>query len=187
MKINVDGSHEQASGCGGAGIFMRDSNGQVAVAACQYFPHCSEALEAELLALREGIRLGLQWTLRPLIVESGDRLQCGNSHYPGKYWQQIEVRFHYSGCPGVALRRKGDNNQEDEDSEKPEQSLPYRRCFEVLKNLPERTIQVIAFFALGGADPPLWHAVAHGIASRQRKYPHPQLSYGVFYLEQPLK
>jgi ribonuclease HI len=70
MKINVDGSFDATLNTDGTGIVMRDYSGKVYAASCAYLNRCSSALEAELLAIRNGIMLAYQWTLRPCIVET---------------------------------------------------------------------------------------------------------------------
>jgi hypothetical protein len=68
-KLNVDGAFSntrQAS----SGIILRDSKGEVLVAACRYHQQCQDALEAELLAIEEGLKLCLHWSQVPFTVET---------------------------------------------------------------------------------------------------------------------
>lgn len=66
LKVNIDGSFDALSEKGGIGIVMRDWEGRVIFASCKTLNSCHSALEAELVACREGIALALQWTLLPV-------------------------------------------------------------------------------------------------------------------------
>uniref|UniRef100_A0A0D9XJA3 RNase H type-1 domain-containing protein n=1 Tax=Leersia perrieri TaxID=77586 RepID=A0A0D9XJA3_9ORYZ len=70
VKLNVDGSFDEATGRGGIGIILRDSEGQAICSACAFMPHCSQALEAVILVLRQGLEIGMQNSELPIIVES---------------------------------------------------------------------------------------------------------------------
>lgn len=70
MKLNIDGSFDESSSKGGIGAILRNSTGQVIFAACGVIDNCSGALQAELLACKEGINMAIQWTFLPLIVET---------------------------------------------------------------------------------------------------------------------
>lgn len=69
MKLNVDGSYQE-NNTGGIGAILRNSTGDVIFAVYGFVEQCQSALEAEILACKEGIRLALQWTLLPIIIES---------------------------------------------------------------------------------------------------------------------
>ncbi|EAZ07210.1 hypothetical protein OsI_29454 [Oryza sativa Indica Group] len=70
MKANVDGSFDSQLLKGGIGVVIRDWEGAIIFASCKSVCRCSSPLEAELLALREGIYLFLIWTLRSVILET---------------------------------------------------------------------------------------------------------------------
>lgn len=70
MKLNIDGSFQPDTGKGGLGVVLRNRLGEVIFAACGYIQRCTGALEAELMACREGLLMALQWTLLPIIIET---------------------------------------------------------------------------------------------------------------------
>lgn len=52
---------------GGAGMVLRDQDGAISFCSCRHLFTCTDALEAEMLATREGFTLALQW--RNLLVD----------------------------------------------------------------------------------------------------------------------
>ncbi|KAM0927888.1 hypothetical protein ACQ4PT_002131 [Festuca glaucescens] len=69
VKLNVDGAFDQ-DGHAGAGMILRDEKGEVIIAACRRLQNCSDALEAELAAMEEGIDLALHWSSGDITLES---------------------------------------------------------------------------------------------------------------------
>jgi hypothetical protein len=69
VKLNVDGAYS-ADGRTGIGMVLRDYHGMVIFAACRQLLNCRDALEAELLAIEEGVKLTLLWTPMHFTVES---------------------------------------------------------------------------------------------------------------------
>ena len=67
-KLNVDGSFAP-DGRSGAGMVLRDYR-EVVFAACRRIDFCTDATEAELAAIEEGISLALHWTPLKLIMET---------------------------------------------------------------------------------------------------------------------
>jgi ribonuclease HI len=67
-KLNVDGAF--ASDGAGAGMVLRDHTGEVIFTACRQIVHCRDAMEAEIKAIEEGLRLALHWTNLDLQIES---------------------------------------------------------------------------------------------------------------------
>jgi hypothetical protein len=67
-KLNVDGAFTARSA--GAGMVLRDHAGEVIFTACQHLETCTDALEAELAAIEEGMKLALHWSALKIIVET---------------------------------------------------------------------------------------------------------------------
>lgn len=67
-KLNTDGSFS-SDGLAGAGSILRDDKGKIIFSSCRQMFHTSDALEAELFALKEGLSLALHWSTLPLLLE----------------------------------------------------------------------------------------------------------------------
>lgn len=108
MKLNVDGSFDARYGSGGIGAVLRNSAGSLIF--CGNMSRCGGALEAELLACREGIIMALQWTLLPFIVET-DSLEllklvgAGSSDRSELAFLVKEVRDPLSGNREIIIRK----------------------------------------------------------------------------------
>ncbi|KAI5021098.1 hypothetical protein ZWY2020_054508 [Hordeum vulgare] len=61
-KLNVDGSYNPHDGTAGAGMVLRDHNGDIIFSACRSLWSCPDALHAELAGCMEGLALAHQWT-----------------------------------------------------------------------------------------------------------------------------
>jgi ribonuclease HI len=68
-KLNTDGSFVNSDEAG-AGMVLRDHHGTVIVAAARQLTNCTDALDAELAAIEEGLALALHWTSMNLTVET---------------------------------------------------------------------------------------------------------------------
>ena len=66
-KLNTDGAF--SAGNAGAGMILRDHNGDVNFSACRVLYSCRDALEAELCACMEGLSLALHRSNLPIMVE----------------------------------------------------------------------------------------------------------------------
>uniref|UniRef100_A0ACD5ZRC5 Uncharacterized protein n=1 Tax=Avena sativa TaxID=4498 RepID=A0ACD5ZRC5_AVESA len=69
-KLNVDGSWKEEEQSGGTGMVLRDEEGNIIFAACRHLWTCASPLEAEVLACVEGLSSALEWTDKPIILES---------------------------------------------------------------------------------------------------------------------
>jgi hypothetical protein len=58
VKLNVDGSFTKTGA--GAGMILRDHNGETVFTACRSLIQCEGALQSELLAIEEGVKLAMQ-------------------------------------------------------------------------------------------------------------------------------
>lgn len=68
FKLNTDGSFAP-DGSAGTGMILRDHRGKVVFTSCRNLSRCSDVLEAELAAAREGIALALNWCSGPFHIE----------------------------------------------------------------------------------------------------------------------
>uniref|UniRef100_A0ACD5ZVH8 Uncharacterized protein n=1 Tax=Avena sativa TaxID=4498 RepID=A0ACD5ZVH8_AVESA len=69
-KLNVDGSWKEEGNSGGTGMVLWDEDDNTIFAACRHLWTCASPLEAEVLACVEGLSLALEWTDKPIILES---------------------------------------------------------------------------------------------------------------------
>ena len=70
VKLSVDGSFCATEGSAGAGMVLRDSNGDSIFMSCTHLVNCQGPFEAELRACKEGLERSLQMSELPIIVES---------------------------------------------------------------------------------------------------------------------
>ena len=68
VKLNTDGS--VLNGNAGTGMVLRDPAENIIFSACRFVCDCEDVLESEILAIKEGISLALQWSSLPIDVES---------------------------------------------------------------------------------------------------------------------
>ncbi|KAM0912194.1 hypothetical protein ACQ4PT_012903 [Festuca glaucescens] len=68
-KLNVDGAFSH-DGRDGTGMILRPSDGLVIFAACRRLRVCTDALEAELAAIEEGLALTLAWEAGAFVLET---------------------------------------------------------------------------------------------------------------------
>lgn len=51
-------------------MILRDREGSIIFSSCRHLHTCTDVLETELLALKEGISLALQWSNLPIDIKS---------------------------------------------------------------------------------------------------------------------
>ena len=73
VKLNTDGS--VLNGVAGTGMILRDHVGNIIFSSCRYLFSCNDMLETEIMGIREGLSLALQWSNLPIDVES-DNLEA---------------------------------------------------------------------------------------------------------------
>ena len=69
VKLNCDGSFKIEDGTAGAGMILRDEEGQIVFSSCRQLFQCSDPLEAEAKVCHEGLMLALRWSSKPIQVE----------------------------------------------------------------------------------------------------------------------
>jgi ribonuclease HI len=69
-EAEIDGSFEDQDDRGGIGMILRDSAGQVIFTSWHSLDYCTEVLEAEFLASKEGLSLRIQWMRLLIVVET---------------------------------------------------------------------------------------------------------------------
>lgn len=70
VKINSDAAFQVESGKASAGVIIRNARGEVLLTAWRMLRKCGSALEAEADACLFGVRLAVEWTHQPAIVEA---------------------------------------------------------------------------------------------------------------------
>jgi ribonuclease HI len=70
VKLNIDGAYIAQTGSAGAGMILRRDDGSIIFSACRSLKFCSSALESELQACLEGVRLALDGCTNDIIVET---------------------------------------------------------------------------------------------------------------------
>lgn len=70
VALSVDGSFNVTDGSAGSGMILRNASGGVIFAAYHKLFHCNDALEAELHAILEGIKLTVEHSNSTIMVQS---------------------------------------------------------------------------------------------------------------------
>ncbi|KAE8793280.1 autophagy-related protein 7 [Hordeum vulgare] len=70
VALSVDGSYAISDGSAGAGMILRTATGEVIFAAYRKLFHCNDALEAELQAIREGVKLATERSDATIMLQS---------------------------------------------------------------------------------------------------------------------
>ncbi|KAE8781796.1 protein transport protein sec24 [Hordeum vulgare] len=70
VPLLVDGSFHAVDGSTGSGMILRDSTGAVIFASYRKLFHCNDALEAELQAIKEGLKLATEHSQATIILQS---------------------------------------------------------------------------------------------------------------------
>jgi ribonuclease HI len=72
-KLSIDGSFLASDQTAGAGMVLRDENGMPIFSSCKFLEDCSSPLESELRACVEGLKLAVQHSELPILVETDCR------------------------------------------------------------------------------------------------------------------
>ncbi|KQJ88462.1 hypothetical protein BRADI_4g18291v3 [Brachypodium distachyon] len=59
-----------SDGAAGVGVVLRDHDGGIVFSACRNLRSCADALEAELVACKDGLRAAIGWTDKVIVLES---------------------------------------------------------------------------------------------------------------------
>ncbi|KAE8787456.1 retrotransposon unclassified [Hordeum vulgare] len=70
VALSVDGSFHAVDGSAGSGMILRDSTGAVIFASYRKLFHCNDALESELQAIKEGLKLATEHSQATIILQS---------------------------------------------------------------------------------------------------------------------
>jgi ribonuclease HI len=113
-KLNVDGAWKDGEPSGGTGMVLRDDAGNIIFTACHHLFQCEGALEAELRACEEGLSLAMQWTDKPIVLESDCRVAVDMINEKGVNRSPVaalvnSIRRHFMGdrmCKVVHVSRK---------------------------------------------------------------------------------
>ncbi|XP_062020639.1 uncharacterized protein LOC133737027 [Rosa rugosa] len=74
VKVNCDGAFQPATRKGGAGVVIRDANGDFQVGAARPLPLVTSPFHAELMVLKEGINLAVALQHEQVLFESDSSL-----------------------------------------------------------------------------------------------------------------
>uniref|UniRef100_A0A8I6XRA3 RNase H type-1 domain-containing protein n=1 Tax=Hordeum vulgare subsp. vulgare TaxID=112509 RepID=A0A8I6XRA3_HORVV len=70
VALSVDGSYATSDGSAGTGMILRKPSGNVIFAAYRKLFHCNDALEAELQAIHEGVKLAAERSEATIMLQS---------------------------------------------------------------------------------------------------------------------
>ncbi|KAE8772657.1 protein transport protein sec24 [Hordeum vulgare] len=70
VALSVDGSYAISDGSAGTGMILRKPSGEVIFAAYRKLFHCNDALEAELQAIHEGVKLAAEHSEATIMLRS---------------------------------------------------------------------------------------------------------------------
>ncbi|KAE8813793.1 hypothetical protein D1007_08983 [Hordeum vulgare] len=70
VALSVDGSFHAVDGSAGSGMILRDSTWAVIFASYRKLFHCNDALESELQAIKEGLKLATEHSQATIILQS---------------------------------------------------------------------------------------------------------------------
>ena len=69
MKVNTDAAFVSATGDGAGGAVVRNSQGEIMMAAARFYKHLPDVLTSEALAARDGMMLAQDLGVDQLILE----------------------------------------------------------------------------------------------------------------------
>ena len=68
VALSVDGYLDPTDGSAGSGMILRDMTGAVIFASYRKLFHCNEALEVELQAMMEGLKLAVEHSQATILI-----------------------------------------------------------------------------------------------------------------------
>ena len=69
VALATDGSYNSSDGSAGSGMILRDDKGNVIFVTYRKLFHCNEALESELQAIWEGLKLTVEHSSATILLQ----------------------------------------------------------------------------------------------------------------------
>ena len=101
VKLNTDGSFLPENGTAGTCMILSDHGGAIIFSSCRSLCYCANALEEELMAIKEGFSLALQWSN---IFLPTHRISTVNYINIIKYMGSLSSKYQYRESRPTALK-----------------------------------------------------------------------------------